>query len=213
MNTEKELIPTRQTLLSRLKDRNDQESWRDFVDTYGDLIYNAAMKAGLNDAESQDVVQETVISVLKTIGDFQYDPEKASFKGWLVGLTKWRIVDQIRKRQPKIEHQAIPLDRSRDTATAEGVAEPGTSEFERIWDEEWEDNLRGAAIRRVKKKVEPRHYQLFDLHAMQGWPVIKVARIMKVNPGQVYLVKHRVGGLIKKEMAYLREHLAQVNAA
>src|SRR5579884_3179208 len=90
-----ELIPTRQSLLSRLKDWDDNESWRVFFDTYWRLIYNAAMKAGLTDAEAQDAVQETVISVMKSISSFKYDPAKGSFKTWLLRLTQWRILDQF----------------------------------------------------------------------------------------------------------------------
>ena len=66
MNSFGEFIPTRHSLLSRLKDWNDQESWRVFFDTYWKLIYHAAVKAGLSDAEAQDVVQDTVISVMKS---------------------------------------------------------------------------------------------------------------------------------------------------
>jgi len=36
-----ELIPTRQSLLGRLKDWEDQASWREFFDTYWRLIYLA----------------------------------------------------------------------------------------------------------------------------------------------------------------------------
>ena len=31
---------------------------------------------------------------------------------------------------------------------------------------------------------------------------------LKVNPGMVYLTKHRIGHLIKKEIAYLRTKIA-----
>src|SRR5256885_17130220 len=76
--------PTRQSLLSRLKDLGDQQSWRDFFDTYWKLIYSAALQAGLTDAEAQDVVQDTVLSVAKKMPDFTYDPAVGSFKRWLL---------------------------------------------------------------------------------------------------------------------------------
>ena len=60
-------IPTRYTLLSRLEDRGDQDSWKDFFDTYWRLIYSVALKSGLTEAEAQDVVQETIISVARDI--------------------------------------------------------------------------------------------------------------------------------------------------
>src|SRR5207245_5537229 len=91
--------PTRRSLLSRLKNWNDQESWQDFFDTYWKLIYGAAIKSGLSDVEAQEVVQETVITVTKKIKEFKTDPAFGSFKAWLLHLTRWRIADQLRKRQ------------------------------------------------------------------------------------------------------------------
>ena len=94
-----ELIPTRQSLLSRLKDWNDQESWKLFFDTYWRLIYNTAIGAGLTGAEAQDVVQETVVSVLKSMPGFEHHGGAGHFKVWLLRLTRWRIADQLRKRE------------------------------------------------------------------------------------------------------------------
>src|SRR5947207_15706720 len=96
---EDELIPTRRSLLSRLKNWDDQESWRVFFDTYWKLIYNMAKRAGLSDPEAQDVVQETVISVLKSMADFSYQKTNSSFKRWLLQLTSCRIADQLRRRK------------------------------------------------------------------------------------------------------------------
>ena len=72
-----EFIPTRRSLLSRLKDWDDQESWRDFFDTYGKLIYGLARKSGLSDAEAQDAVQETLMAVAKEMPGFKYDLAEA----------------------------------------------------------------------------------------------------------------------------------------
>src|SRR5215831_12190596 len=93
-----DFIPTRYSLLSRLQDREDNESWKEFFDTYWRLIYSVARKAGLTEVEAQEVVQETVISVAKDIEKFKRDRRLGSFKGWLRNLTRWRIADQLRKR-------------------------------------------------------------------------------------------------------------------
>jgi hypothetical protein len=104
-----EPIATRQSLLERLKDWGDQTSWQDFFDTYWRLIYNVALKAGLTDAEAQEVVQETVIAVAKKIPGFQTDPDRGSFRAWLMRLTRWRITDQFRKRRrPFAPNPAAP---------------------------------------------------------------------------------------------------------
>jgi RNA polymerase sigma-70 factor (ECF subfamily) len=193
-----------------LKDWNDQESWQIFFDTYWRLIYNTAVKAGLNDAEAQDVVQETILSVCKKLPGFEYDPAKGSFKAWLLTVTRWRITAQLRKRRPETGQpglERLPPTRTARTATVERVADPARSALDALWDEEWEKNLLAAAIERVKKKVTPKEYQVFDFYVSQKLPVSQVARALRVNRGQVYLAKHRINRLIKKEIAYLRDKL------
>src|SRR5437773_1583385 len=169
-----ELIPTRQSLLSRLKDWNDQEGWKVFFDTYWKLIYNTAVKAGLADSEAQDVVQETVISVLKQMETFDYQAESGSFKRWLLRVTSWRIQDHLRRREPEMESINPRTATHTRTATCERVADPATFDLAASWGEEWEKNLMDAAVERVKKKVDPAQYQLFDLCVVQEWPVSRV---------------------------------------
>src|SRR5712671_1592065 len=96
-----ELIPTRSSLLHRLKNWQDETSWQEFFNIYWKLVYGVARKAGMSDAEAQDVVQETVISVAKKIGEFKCDPAAGSFKVWLLNLTRWRILNQLKKRMPE----------------------------------------------------------------------------------------------------------------
>ena len=163
-----DLIPTRQSLLTRLKDWNDQEGWRDFFDTYWKLIYSFAIKKGLNDSEAQDVVQETVFSVLKNLPSF--DSRKAPFKIWLLHLTDWRITDQLRRRV----HNNQPLRRGDDTGTAERIPDPRGQSIEQVWNEEYESNLMAAAIERVKRKVDAKQYQVFDLYVFKNWPVTRL---------------------------------------
>src|SRR2546426_1004678 len=95
-----EFLATRQSLLGRLTNWDDQESWRDFFETYWKLIYKVALKAGLDETAAQDIVQETMLSVAKTIKGFRYDPAIGSFKGWLLQITRRRIADYLRKSPP-----------------------------------------------------------------------------------------------------------------
>jgi RNA polymerase sigma-70 factor (ECF subfamily) len=145
---------------------------------------------------------------MKSMPNFQYDAKKGSFKGWLLHLTRWRISDQFRKRQRGLEHLAGNSRRPDETATVERVPNPDGPELEALWDEEWERNLVGAAIESVKRKVDPKQYQLFDLYVLKKWTVSKVAQTLSVNPGRVYLTKHRINRLIKKEIDYLRAKMA-----
>ncbi len=183
-NGQDEFIPTRHSLLSRLKDWNDDDSWKEFFDTYWKLIYRTGLRAGLTDMEAQDVVQETILSVAKAMPAFQYDPSIGSFKAWLQQLTQWRIGDQMRKRRPDQAQGNLRAAETVRTSTVERIADPATP--------------------RVKRRVDPKQFQIFDLCTIQKWPVNKIADTLQINRGRVYMAKHRVAALIKKEVAYLK---------
>jgi RNA polymerase sigma-70 factor (ECF subfamily) len=197
--------PTRWSLVNRLKDWDDRESWKAFFDLYWKLIYAVARQAGLTDVEAQEVVQETVITVAKKMSGFKADPAFGSFKSWLLQLTRRRIVDQLRKRPPPGRFKDTPArsDETARTATLERVPDPDSLRLEARWDEEWQKNLVDAALERVKRKVSPKQYQIFYLHVLKRFPAAEVARTLGVNIAQVYLAKHRVAALVKKEIKYL----------
>lgn len=189
-----EFIPTRETLLIRLRNWKDDQSWKEFFDTYWKLIYTAAIKAGLQDVEAQEVVQETIIHLAKVMPDFRYDRKVGSFKGFLQIQTQWRIKDQLRKRAREM---------GRSGALAQ-VIDPHESLVESYWDEEWERNLLDVAQERVKKKVNPKHYQIFDLNVNQRWPAAKVAEALGVKTTKVHLARHRITRLLAAEIKELK---------
>lgn len=200
------LLATRHSLLTRLKDWDDQQGWKRFFDTYWKLIYSVAVKSGLSDAEAQDVVQETVLSVAKKMGEFKYDPALGSFRGWLMKLTRWRIADQYRKRprgQVEVSHAIREEGR---TDVVESVAD-SENRLESMWDAEWAKNLLDAALSRVKHKVGARQYQLYDLHVLKEWSVKDVTRTLGVSADQVYQAKSRISALIRSEVEQLEADL------
>jgi RNA polymerase sigma factor (sigma-70 family) len=201
-----ELAPTRLSLLDRLRDLNDQGSWQEFFDIYWKLIYWAAIKGGLSDADAEDVVQETIIGIARNMENFRYEPEVCSFKGWLMHVTRTRIIDHLRKaRSPKRNFLPLPTDTRLDEG--EGLAIEGTAgkQFEDLWDEEWKKNLFDAAIERVKRKVAPEHYQIFYLHSIKGMPARDVGELLGASVPKVYVVRHRISRLIKQEIKALEK--------
>ena len=202
-------IPTRYTLLSRLEDWDDQDSWKVFFDTYWRLIYSVAIKSGLTETEAQDVVQETIISVAKDIHKFKRDRALGSFKGWLRNVTRWRIADQLRKRTRAWSEDDSKTSDGAPRLEVSEIPDPAGDDTESVWEEEWQANLLGAALEKIKHSVQEEHYQIFDLYVIKQWPARKVARALGTNIGLVYLVKYRVSALLKKEVRRLESQWDQ----
>jgi len=198
-------LATRASLLDRLKSLEDHASWQVFFDTYWQLIHCVARKAGLSDAEADDVVQETVITAAKHLPGFHYDPKVCSFKTWLLRLTRWRIIDQLRKRLPVSQwgDEAMKEDDATATALLDRLTGGVVPDLEGVWSTEWEKFILAEAIERVKKRVHPEQFQIFDLYALKGMPIAKVASLLRVSTARIYLAKHRVGRLLKAELKEL----------
>ena len=123
-----DFIPTRRSLLSRLKNWDDQESWRDFFDTYGKLIYGLAVKSGFTDAEAQDILQETLLSVAKRMPNFQYDPDRFLQTGFYNHAAAHG--DQWRKRAHGATGATRGWNRHRGTNS-----EPASQPLDVLWDQ------------------------------------------------------------------------------
>ena len=197
-------LATHASLLERLKDLEDQGGWEEFYTTYRKLIFSFALKHGLTGTEAEEVVQETVITVARNMPGFRYDPKRCSFKTWLFNLALWRIQDQLRKRHPEetsMHHKPDDTDR---TSTVERVPGPEGERLTALWEEEWKKDLLERALERVKAQVPEKPFQIFDLYALQGWSAREVARSLGVSLGRVYVTRHRIAALLKKETERLR---------
>jgi RNA polymerase sigma-70 factor (ECF subfamily) len=198
-------IPTRYSLLSRLEDRGDNDSWKDFFDIYWRLIYSVAIKSGLTEAEAEEVVQETIISVAHDIHKFKRDRTLGSFKGWLRNIIRWRIADQLRKRTRASWGDASKTGADQPRRDVAEIPDQAIDGAESVWEAEWQANLLQAAMEAIKPRIKEEHYQIFNLYVIKQWPVMNVARALGVNVGLVYLVKYRVSALLKKEIRRLEE--------
>jgi RNA polymerase sigma factor (sigma-70 family) len=202
-----ELLRTRATLLGRLKNWDDQPSWRQFFDTYWGLIYGVARQAGLSDAEAQDVVQEVMAEVAGQMPSFQYDPARGRFKNWLLTRTRWRIIDQQRKRRPGLNPETSTRTGGATTVGLDQLIDPAIIPIDALWEAEWENNLLNAALARVKQKIDPEKFQIFDFYVKKEWPAEKVAATFGSSVDQVYLIKHRVTEMLKEEVKRLEKEL------
>lgn len=200
------LLPTRQSLLSRLRDCQDQDGWREFFDTYWRLIYNVARKSGLGDLAAQEVVQTTFIYLSRRMPNFRYEPARGSFKSWLRVVTRSRI--SVYRRTEKagevLFREPFPGETSESGSALDQLPDPAADALDEVWQREWEENLLNAAFRRLRSKVSAQQLLIFRLATPGDLPLTQVAKKLDVSLAQVYLARHRVGRLFKAEVQRLR---------
>lgn len=96
---------TRPSLLARVSGDTDPHAWREFCDRYGDLIRSFALRRGLQGAYADDVLQDVLVALTKSMPGFQYDPAKGKFRSYL----KTMVVRSVFRRTFQ-KRADIPLE-------------------------------------------------------------------------------------------------------
>jgi len=144
-----DLLATRESLLLRLRNLDDDKSWREFFDTYWKLIFSVARKAGFNEAAAQDIVSETFVTLSRHMPEFRYNPEAGSFKSWLLQITRSRIIDAFRKKHYKHGDHQVPREETLNTALLESQPGHAGLTLDAIWEDEWRTHLLDTAMDRI----------------------------------------------------------------
>lgn len=203
-----EFLPTRESLLSRLRHIDDQASWQEFYDLYYRLIFSFAVRKGLTEPEAQDVVQETLLAVAKSMPAFRYEPERCTFKSWLRHLAGARIADHFRRRKRGGGSHIVPTTDTEFFDLIATTPDPAAEPPDELWEREWQQQLMNAAVDRVKARANPRQFRIFHAAVLQGIPGPEIARMFDTNLAVVYVSRHRIAGLIKKEIRQLEKQLS-----
>lgn len=175
--------PTPPSLLERLRQPGDGDAWDWFARLYTPLLFHWAKKAGLQDSDAADLVQEVFTLLVRKLPEFQYEPGR-SFRGWLhtVLLNKWR--ELCRRRSPTA--QEADLD-----------ALPAPTALE---NNDYRRELVGRALRLLKSDFRPPTWNAFWQTMVLGHPVNEVAKSLGLTANSVRVAKCRVLQRLRAEL-------------
>ncbi|MCI0463126.1 MAG: sigma-70 family RNA polymerase sigma factor [Gemmataceae bacterium] len=201
-------LQTQESLLVRLKNFHDEEAWRIFADGYAPLVYGFCRKQGLQEADAADVAQEVLAQVARSIGGFEYQPERGRFRDWLGAVVRSKVC-RLRQKQARTPRALGGEDR----AGLDGVEAPeaGTE-----WEAEFNAHTLRLALERTRPHFDAQKWRAFELAWVEDRPVAEVASTLGVPPSFVYVAKSRVLKRLRAEVLQLAEdgaHCATLSAA
>ncbi len=189
---------TRATLLVRLRNADDDEAWRQFLDLYGPVVYSMYRKRGLQDADAADLTQEVLHAVASGAQRSAYDPERGTFRGWLYAVARNKLRDFLarRKRQPQ---------GNGDTSTLKMMSSiPATDAETAEWESDYQQRLFALAAEKVRTCVDESTWQAFWRTAVEGQSGQAVADALGMTVGAVYVAKSRVLARLKEQVKQIQ---------
>jgi RNA polymerase sigma-70 factor (ECF subfamily) len=182
------------SLLDRVK-HGDMFAWAEFSERCLSVLRVWSLRWGLQPADADDLIQNTLIIVLTRIRTFRHRGT-GSFRSWIRMIAWHCFCDALAlsKKTPPSE----TMDRIRDTPEARQTLE---EEFDRIF----ELQLLEDAMRRVQGRVQQSTWEAFQLTAIQGLAARDASEQTGLTPDAVYAARARVQRLIAIELKLLSE--------
>ncbi len=181
------------SLLRRVRLR-DETSWSRLLALYGPLVEYWCRRGGV-EADAADLVQEVFLAVAQDLERFEHRGP-GSFRGWLRGITRHKLLDYYRKaqRQAAAEGGSTALHRLQEIPDPQ----PGSSE-----DADEVSGLYRRALELIRSEFEERTWQAFWLSAVEGRDTAAVAAELGMSPVAVRIAKSRVLARLRAEAEHL----------
>jgi RNA polymerase sigma factor (sigma-70 family) len=191
------MLETRTSLLRRVRDPADRQSWGEFVALYEPLLLSYVRKRGLNDHDAQDVVQGIFIALLRKLPGFELDRRKGRFRTWLWQVAHNAVVDWARARR-----RAQRAEDQRRAEWQDAAPEP---------DDDWvamhRQRVLQFALERVRDATAAKTWACFEQHLLRGRPGAEVGAELDLPANTVYVNAARVLKRVREQCAAYREDL------
>lgn len=205
MNSNQEAWVTRQTLLNRAKDQNDQQAWEDFIQYYESFLTIILKHLKIQPSDLQDVTQEVLIKLWKSLQNFEYQPQQARFRTWLNRIIRNAVIDFYRKKKRIHSKETHSLD-DESNPLNETQLESGSDDLESFIEHEWKVHISNLAMERVKLSFSGKAIKVFEL-SLDGKDPQQVAKELDLATSSIYKLRKRVEQRLVLEIQNLKAEL------
>lgn len=180
---------TRASLIGRLSDPEDVVAWSEFVEIYAPLVYRLARRMGLQAADADDLVQEVLASVSRSIAKWLMRSDRGRFRAWLFRTARNAAINHLTRR--RYRPLAVGGGQAVDQLSLIAVCDTDSVEIE------YQRELFRWASQRVHKQVAEPTWKAFWKTSIEGQPAAVVAHELEMTVGAVYIARSRVMARIR----------------
>ncbi len=192
---------TRATLIQRVQNQQDEQSWEEFVRVYRRYIYAIIRSMNISEHDTEDILQQVLINIWNNLPKMDYEKINR-FRSWLSTVTKNCVTDFIRKRT----REARRLEKAGQDNTLTYLKSIRLPEIDAIAEREWEIHLTNLALENIEPLFSGKAVDAFRL-TLEGKEVKEIADELGLKENSVYRLKNRVKERLIQEIQQLRGEL------
>ena len=193
---------TRVTLISKLRQKYDEESWQRFIDQYERYIYAVIAQTNIKQNDRADLVQNVLLALWQRLPDFNYDPEKCKFRTWMKAIIRNCVANYYQKKKrhdnDKTRHEKQML--------VDDIKLDIEPDIERIADEEWKLYISNLAWNKIEAEFKGKVAECFMMF-MDGVEVESICQKLDIKKNTAYVFRLRVQKRLRQEILLLEEEL------
>jgi len=186
------------TLLQRLQQTDDPETWNRLVTLYAPLLNSWLRKYDVQNSDADDLVQEVLMAVSKDLITFEHSGRPGAFRAWLRSMMVNRLRDFWRSRDRR--PQAIG---GSDMELRLSQLDDPASEMSQLWNREHDLHVAGQLLALTEPNFTPETWTAFTRVAIQGHRADAVAKELGISVNAVFIAKSRVLSRLRQEAAGL----------
>ncbi len=197
-------LKTSETQLRMLQEKGSDQDWEAFYRKYAGVVLSFCGKRGLDEFLAKDVLQETMLLLMRKLPDFTYEAKRGKFRNWLLTLVVGKIRDAHRRQRRLAE---LPLSEHACLLEAESEWEPGERAAEAI-EAAWRQTLVEEALKRLRQnpRIKPKTMAVFEACVIESLPISAAAESFLMPENNIYQIKNRLLRLLRLEVAHLEQN-------
>ncbi len=189
------MVETSLSLLDRLGNQSDSESWDRLIELYRPLLYAWLRRYDeLQPSDADDLVQDVLLVVTRELPGFQHNRQRGAFRSWLRKILVLRLRNFWRSRQ----RQPIATGDSGFLRQLDEL-EDDVSRVSQVWNRQHDEHVLHRLLGIIETRFAAHTWRAFRMHVFEGCEPEQVASELDISLDSVYAAKSRVLNALRQE--------------
>ena len=198
---------TRQTLIAKIRNKHDEQSWDEFVHYYESYITKVIANLKVNYSDVEDLAQNVLLVLWEKLPEFEYRPSQCKFRSWMNNITR-NIVMNYKRKQVNYQRKQVNYQQHLSNSVKNCSSEENPLlKMDEMAEREWRIHISRLALENISSEFRGKAIECFSLF-LKGKTIEEVCSTLEIEKNSAYVLKSRILERIIPEIHRLDQELS-----